>query len=91
MEKAEACGDDRFFPGQGNVKDMDRDSLECGNARLREEAEIPKKAAGIFTTRRGDIPVQSSVERSILGKIAVPRPGSVPGLVLRVAWHSVSF
>jgi len=42
---------DRPFPGRGNVKDLDRDSLERENARLREEVEILKKAVGIFTTR----------------------------------------
>jgi len=50
-KKAAAAGDDRVFPGRGNVKDMDRDSLERENARLREEVEILKKAVGIFTTR----------------------------------------
>lgn len=50
-KKAAASGDDRAFPGRGNVKDMDRDSLERENARLREEVEILKKAVGIFTNR----------------------------------------
>jgi len=49
--RALSAENDRPFPGRGNVKDMDRDSLERENARLREEVEILKKAVGIFTIR----------------------------------------
>lgn len=41
----------RPFPGHGNPQDADLAALKRENARLREEVEILKKAAGIFLTR----------------------------------------
>lgn len=41
----------RPFPGHGNPQDADLAALKRENARLREEVEILKKAAGIFLHR----------------------------------------
>lgn len=44
---------DKAFPGQGNATDPEMSKLQKENARLKEEVEILKKAAGIFLNRSG--------------------------------------
>lgn len=39
---------EKAFPGQGNPTDQEMARLQKENARLKEEVEILKKAAGIF-------------------------------------------
>jgi len=41
------------FPGKGNPTDPELSQLKKENARLKEEVEILKKAAGIFLSRSG--------------------------------------
>lgn len=43
----------KAFPGQGNPADQEMTRLQKENARLKEEVEILKKAAGIFLDRSG--------------------------------------
>lgn len=44
---------DKAFPGRGNPTDPELAQLRKDNARLKEEVEILKKAAGIFLNRSG--------------------------------------
>jgi transposase-like protein len=44
---------DKAFPGKGNPTDPELSQLKKENARLKEEVEILKKAAGIFLSRSG--------------------------------------
>ncbi len=48
-KKALTKGSANPFPGQGNPHDPEKARLERELARLREENEILKKAAGFFT------------------------------------------
>ena len=42
---------ERAFPGRGNPRDAELTELKRENARLGQERDILKKAAGIFTSR----------------------------------------
>ena len=44
---------DKAFPGNGNPIDPELSQLKKENARLKEDVEILKKAAGIFLSRSG--------------------------------------
>ncbi|WPQ63358.1 transposase [Chitinophaga sancti] len=46
-------GADKALPGRGNPTDPELAQLRKDNARLKEEVEILKKAAGIFLNRSG--------------------------------------
>jgi len=43
----------KAFPGKGRATDPELSQLKKENARLKEEVEILKKAAGIFLSRSG--------------------------------------
>jgi transposase len=43
----------KAFPGNGNATDPELSQLKKENARLKEEVEILKEAAGIFLSRSG--------------------------------------
>lgn len=44
---------EKAFPGNGNPTDTELSQLKRENARLKEDVEILKKAAGIFLSRSG--------------------------------------
>jgi transposase len=56
----------RPFPGNGNPRDEELAKLQRELARVKQENEILKKAVGIFTSRRREVPIRAAAFGAIL-------------------------